>query len=193
MTLQYSEINFDNNNNLDSKTQFNPPPIAKIKEKTNPHNKTAKKAQFDMSSLYDKIHKKDKIDPIENPVESFSNDTSSDKLGDFQPLPPVQPVQMIKPTNYSLPQQRYEKINLQEKVNDYNDTYYSSVPYNEMYNRNEKNQDLLNKLNYIIALLEEQKDEKTNNVIEEIILYTFLGIFIIFVIDSFAKASKYVR
>jgi len=29
MTLQYSEINFDNNNNLDSKTQFNPPPIAK--------------------------------------------------------------------------------------------------------------------------------------------------------------------
>ena len=57
----------------------------------------------------------------------------------------------------------------------------------------EKNKDLLNKLNYIISLLEEQKDEKTNNVIEEVILYTFLGIFIIFVIDSFAKASKYVR
>ena len=41
--------------------------------------------------------------------------------------------------------------------------------------------------------LEEQKAEKTNNVIEEVILYTFLGIFIIFVIDSFARASKYVR
>ena len=42
-------------------------------------------------------------------------------------------------------------------------------------------------------MLEEQKDEKTNNVIEEVILYTFLGIFIIFIIDSFARASKYVR
>lgn len=192
MTLQYSEINFDNNNNIDSKTQFNPPPMAKNKEKTNTHNKTAKKTQFDMSSLYDKIHKKDKVDPIENPGGTFSND-SSDKLGDFQPLPPVDPVQMIRPTNYSLPQQRYEKIDLQDKVNDYNETYYSSVPYSQMYNSNEKNKDLLNKLNYIISLLEEQKDEKTNNVIEEVILYVFLGIFIIFVIDSFAKASKYVR
>ena len=67
------------------------------------------------------------------------------------------------------------------------------MPYSQNYNSNEKNKDLLNKLNYIISLLEEQKDEKTNNVIEEVILYTFLGIFIIFVIDSFAKASKYVR
>ena len=192
MTLQYSEINFDNNNNPDSKTLFNPPPMAKIKEKSTPHNKTAKKTQFDMSALYDKIHKKDKVDPIENPGGTFSND-SSDKLGDFQPLPPVEPVQMVKPTNYSLPHQSYEKINLQDKVNDYNETYYSSVPYSQMYNSNEKNKDLLNKLNYIISLLEEQKDEKTNNVIEEVILYVFLGIFIIFVIDSFAKASKYVR
>jgi DNA-binding ferritin-like protein len=100
---------------------------------------------------------------------------------------------MIKPTNYSLPHQSYEKINLQDKVNNYNESYYSSVPYSQIYNSNEKNKDLLNKLNYIISLLEEQKDEKTNNVIEEVILYTFLGIFIIFVIDSFAKASKYVR
>lgn len=52
---------------------------------------------------------------------------------------------------------------------------------------------LLQKLNYMISLLEEQQDEKTNNVTEEVVLYSFLGIFIIFVVDSFARAGKYVR
>jgi high-affinity K+ transport system ATPase subunit B len=45
----------------------------------------------------------------------------------------------------------------------------------------------------MINLLEEKQDEKTNNVVEEVILYSFLGIFIIFVVDSFARVGKYVR
>jgi high-affinity K+ transport system ATPase subunit B len=45
----------------------------------------------------------------------------------------------------------------------------------------------------MIHLLEEKQDEKTNNVMEEVILYSFLGIFIIFVVDSFARVGKYVR
>ena len=53
--------------------------------------------------------------------------------------------------------------------------------------------DLMKKLNYMIHLLEENKDEKTNNVTEELILYMFLGVFVIFVVDSFAKAGKYTR
>jgi hypothetical protein len=52
---------------------------------------------------------------------------------------------------------------------------------------------LLQKLNYMINLLEEKQDEKTNNVTEEVVLYSFLGIFIIFVVDSFARVGKYVR
>jgi hypothetical protein len=52
---------------------------------------------------------------------------------------------------------------------------------------------LLQKLNYMISLLEDQQDEKTNNVTEEVVLYSFLGIFIIFVVDSFARVGKYVR
>ena len=55
------------------------------------------------------------------------------------------------------------------------------------------NKQLLDKLNYIIHLLEEQHNEKTNYLTEELILYLFLGIFIIFVLDSFSKASKYIR
>jgi len=42
-------------------------------------------------------------------------------------------------------------------------------------------------------MMEQQKNEKTSNITEEFILYTFLGIFIIYVIDSFARVGKYTR
>ena len=45
----------------------------------------------------------------------------------------------------------------------------------------------------MITLLENQQDEKTSNVTEEVILYSFLGIFIIFIVDTFFKAGKYTR
>jgi len=49
---------------------------------------------------------------------------------------------------------------------------------------------LIEKLNYIIHMLEEKKDEKTGHVIEELVLYCFLGIFIIFVVDTFTHAAS---
>jgi hypothetical protein len=52
---------------------------------------------------------------------------------------------------------------------------------------------LLEKINYMIHMLEQEQSEKTSNVTEEFILYTFLGVFIIFVIDSFARSGKYTR
>jgi len=53
--------------------------------------------------------------------------------------------------------------------------------------------ELMRKMNYIIYMLEAQKNEKTDNIMEELVLYTFLGVFVIFVVDSFAKVGKYVR
>lgn len=55
------------------------------------------------------------------------------------------------------------------------------------------NQVLIDKLNYMINLLEEQQDERTNNVTEEVILYSFLGVFIIFIVDGFARVTRYTR
>ena len=52
---------------------------------------------------------------------------------------------------------------------------------------------LMEKINYMVHLLEEQSHEKTNNITEEFILYTFLGVFIIFVVDSFSRSGKYIR
>ena len=51
----------------------------------------------------------------------------------------------------------------------------------------------MRKLNYLIHMMEENKDEKTENVTEELVLYLFLGVFVIFVVDSFARAGKYTR
>ena len=80
-------------------------------------------------------------------------------------------------------------------TNDYIQQY---VPYFNQLNQHSVsgggNKDqLLEKLNYMIHLLEEQQDQKTGHVMEEIILYSFLGIFLIFIVDSFARAGKYVR
>jgi hypothetical protein len=58
---------------------------------------------------------------------------------------------------------------------------------------NGSNDVLLNKINYMINLLEDQQDERTNNVTEEVVLYSFLGIFMIFLVDSFARVGKYTR
>ena len=52
---------------------------------------------------------------------------------------------------------------------------------------------VLQKLNYITHILEDIQMEKTSNITEELILYSFLGVFIIFVVDSFSKAGKYYR
>jgi hypothetical protein len=53
---------------------------------------------------------------------------------------------------------------------------------------------LLEKVNYMIHMLEQQQNEKTSNLTEEFILYIFLGVFIIFIVDSFTRGGgKYVR
>lgn len=53
--------------------------------------------------------------------------------------------------------------------------------------------ELMKKLNYVVHMLEEQHDEKTGSVTEELVLYMFLGVFVIFVVDSFSRSGKYKR
>jgi hypothetical protein len=52
---------------------------------------------------------------------------------------------------------------------------------------------LLDKLNYMVYLLEQQHNERTSNITEEFVLYTFLGVFIIFIVDAFSRSGRYVR
>lgn len=74
----------------------------------------------------------------------------------------------------------------------YSNEYYKNL--NSQQTSNQRNQDdLLEKLNYMIHLLEHEKQQKSENIAEELILYLFLGIFIIYILDSFAKIGKYIR
>lgn len=52
---------------------------------------------------------------------------------------------------------------------------------------------LMEKINYMIHMLEQQQNERTSNITEEFILYSLLGVFIIFIVDSFARSGKYIR
>ena len=57
----------------------------------------------------------------------------------------------------------------------------------------DSNGTIIQKLNHITNILEDIQLEKTSNITEELILYSFLGVFVIFVVDSFARAGKYYR
>ena len=96
-------------------------------------------------------------------------------------------------------QEKYQKE--QSKFyNQYVPTYTGTaqnIPYySQLANSQEitgSRDELMRKLNYVVHMLEEQHDEKTGNVTEELVLYMFLGVFVIFVVDSFARVTKYTR
>jgi len=83
----------------------------------------------------------------------------------------------------------------------YSNAYYQQLMDSNMQNLSSslqnvapENYQILNeRLNHIIHLLEEQQNSKTNSVTEELILYCFLGVFVIFIVDSFARVGKYSR
>jgi hypothetical protein len=103
----------------------------------------------------------------------------------------------VKPRQYPMPLDSQEGFGSLPKTYA-SDFYKQYVPYfsqtTNQPNATINNRDqLLEKLNYMIHLLEEQKDERTGHVMEEVILYSFIGVFIIFIVDSFARAGKYTR
>jgi hypothetical protein len=89
--------------------------------------------------------------------------------------------------------------NFENMPSTYASQYYQQyVPYSQQQQQqinasSGSKDDLMEKMNHIIQMLEDQQDEKTGSVTEELILYCFLGVFVIFVVDSFVRAGKYVR
>jgi len=52
---------------------------------------------------------------------------------------------------------------------------------------------IMDRIQYLTHLMEEMQNEKTANVTEEFVLYTMLGVFVIYVVDSFTRVGKYTR
>jgi len=153
-----------------------PPPISAGVEQTKSKENENNQSQNDMSSY---------LNPPNN-FYSSANTASTDNNSNYKSI--------------------YSNVNASSTPSFSNTTDYGRfIPdYSKMYGLGKtenfvpsvpksQNDVLLEKLNYMITLLEQQQDDRTNNVTEEVILYSFLGIFIIFIVDSFARVGKYVR
>src|SRR6056300_1171329 len=170
---------FQDNNDESELVNFNPPPRP-VLNSINEGNENNQKVKNNVN-----------IDEEETPIKITEQNT--DKI----PVDTTQ--QVVQNRVYPQPLDSFEGYQDMPN-NDYKKFYKNYVPYfnqdgytNLTSNSNNNKDQLLDKLNYMIHLLEEQKDEKTGHVIEEVILYSFLGIFIIFIVDSFARAGKYTR
>ena len=92
------------------------------------------------------------------------------------------------PTQGSI-QDQFDKIPPQYKTNDYM-ILNSTNTYEP---KRQTNQDLIDKMNKILEMFEDQKEIKTGQKNEEIVLYCFLGVFIIYIMDSFVNIGRYSR
>jgi len=163
------------------------------KENKTPKSRTLKKRHKKPSKITNLLNTLSKT-----PVLSKSDE--EDDLCDFKPMARSVDDNNDKTQEYNWENSETPKENIEPftQINNISaqDYYKQYIPYyNKINNDNSfSNQDdLMKKLNYMINLLEEQQDEKTNNVTEELVLYLFLGVFVIFVVDSFARAGKYTR
>jgi hypothetical protein len=118
----------------------------------------------------------EQIPNLENPLQMPAPSFSSQSVNPYI----VNSANVIGLGNY---QQVYDPANVEYKP------YYAKMGLGA----GSSDSKLMEKINYMIHLLENQENEKTANMTEEFILYTFLGVFVIFVLDSFSRSGKYVR
>jgi hypothetical protein len=207
MSLQFSEIEEIKSNNINER-------------KKNRNNRTLKKATSP-SDLLKSLNNYDDYEGLES-METDGNDNLASFEQDFSPpqypehsdnkktsteksnndsnkLDKINKIiDLNEPSNEKdlpiLNSEKYNKLEqqkAQEYYSKYVPNYYNAANYNEI--ASESRDKLLEKVNYMIHLLEEQKDEKTDTVTEEVVLYLFLGMFMIFTLDSFCKTAKYTR
>lgn len=189
--------------------------IQNKREANQRHNRTIKKKDTfsQVDSLIQKLHNSTSDDDIANftpisPPHSESISKTIDKENSFIEKnenmnktytdinqPRIMNTDMNINKNKNMNTNVYEAFSQKGLNNSASDYSQQSLPtyYNKMSEDTGGNKELLEKLNYMIHLLEDQQEEKTGHVTEEIILYSFLGVFLIFIIDSFARAGKYVR
>lgn len=132
---------------------------------------------------------------IKKDLQIFSNSNLAE-----QPIPlPENPLQ-IQPQNIKgAPGAMYSSVN-NDNYSSYNNSYSGKMSdivkpyYAEKMGLGAGDNKIMEKINYMIHMMENLEGEKTANITEEFILYTFLGVFVIFVVDSFSRTSiRYIR
>ena len=140
------------------------------------------------------------VNKIADTPSRLSLDNAGNGLADFAPrdmgitLPP-QPIRNPGPSSAPFA----PNPNHTASLNNYRQSYETPPTRGGVPNGVAVNRDggtdvkVADRLSYIIHMLEEMKNEKTNNVTEEFVLYSLLGIFVIYLVDAFARTGKYTR
>jgi hypothetical protein len=160
-----------------------------------------------------------RVNDILNEMTSVYPENDGQHLVDFKP-PPMPEMNIKKnlqlESNSRLPDEKIDSptnslqipipmipkgsnhyLNSNQHLSNYNTVYEQTIPNyhinppsNIIYESSSK---MMDKINYMVHLLENQESDKTANITEEFILYTFLGVFMIYIVDSFTRGGKYVR
>lgn len=175
--------------------------------------------QFTSAKINNKENMVNQNDTMKNPMiekENFTINTSTNnnfneqnKIYDtisnsntYSYTPKLQDLELGNyKTKMPLSHELYLKNNIKQYPNATSNTYYPGTQSQFEYNKlsqdyldaSNDNNLLLKKINYLIHLYEEEKDEKTNSKNEDILLYFFLGVSVIYIVDSFTRAGKYTR
>ena len=149
-----------------------------------------------------------KVNDILNQMANVNPDNDGSSLADFKPPPmPLQHVKSDHPNpNIQDKPSFATSQSMHSEYNNYHNAYtpkitnaqpyYSKLGGGSLGNYSESSVydgSISEKINYMIHLLEGQESERTANITEEFILYTFLGVFIIYICDSFSRGGRYVR
>ena len=158
-----------------------------------------------ISSMLDKVN-----------MNQVREDADDDNLGDFVPRNIHVPKMPTYSNGPEYPKSTMENVTKKEEGfttntqsmpsknkhngSEYHNSYLPTPYYKGLSHKSPDspsipivNGQLMEKLNYMIRLLEEQQKEPTQNILEEFVLYGLLGIFMIYLVDSFTRAGKYIR
>jgi len=149
----------------------------------------------------------DKINAILDKMNLEEQKKLNNPLADFEPIVPPENIVKINKTS-NLPNSPIHpmyggRAAAYTELANYQSIYTNNIPsYLEQQQKQQKgikqslssplNDRTLEKLNYLIHLLEQQQKEPTNNLLEDFLLYCLFGVFVIFVVDAFARYGKHV-
>jgi len=183
--------NRNNNENNDNKNKERNRRIQKLLNDNNMNNNLTNNESDDLEDFNPPSHPAIQ-EPKKIVKENFTFDKIKSELLDNQQEDELQNQQQndnpVNKENF----QQLPANNLQQYYEKYNAYLNSENNYNKQY-MSVSNEELLKKIDNILFLLEEQRETRTNYVTEELILYVFLGIFVIYLVDSFVKVGKYIR
>lgn len=183
------------------------PSIEEVEESNNKRNKKITDLLNQMTEADNENDNLGDFTPLEPPAvqtKKDGDDDQNERLNQFIPemprfsnLKPAENHESANKIRYSADDTKVNRLSSYNKVYEgmQNKQENGAVPYYSKMGIGSQLDDsrLMEKINYMIHLLEQQQHEKTDNITEEFLLYTFLGVFVVYVLDSFARSGKYTR